>query len=519
MLRVVLLLGSLLGATVASPILVPEECARSSEVWCRDLQAAARCGVVEHCQRAVWSKPAAKSLPCTVCLDVAAAMGSGLRPEATESDILGSLTKTCEWLPSPESLARCKAMVDTHSPAILSMLGGAPGGSQVQLCAALTLCEPLQWDLAAPGGLLSPEGGSEAVAPFLANGALSFRPQQAPGSAVCQDCVQLISGLQEALGSNLSLAQGRVQEQCESLGLGLAVLCKNYIRQLFVPAEQALRLLPPREVCVDGGFCEELRGPSRVPTQVAAVDGVPSLELGLPEKNIEMQMSSGLTCEVCMDVVKRLDQWLVSNSTEALIRRTLERVCSIMPTTMVQQCVTMVDNYSPTLVQLLSGITPEKACDTLRLCPHRRRRLARAVPTPPAVLLDEENEGTFCNGCRRLFRMSAQNLELQSTQRDILMAFKGGCSILPLAYRFQCAHFVTQYEPVFIQSIKEMMEPVGLCKKVGACHAPQTPLLGTDQCVLGPSFWCRSQEAAEMCNALQHCHRLQWKRVHFHTSV
>ncbi|XP_008571242.1 PREDICTED: proactivator polypeptide-like 1 [Galeopterus variegatus] len=517
MLCALLLLPSLLGAATASPTSGPQECAKGSEVWCQDLQAAILCGAVGHCQRAIWSKTPAKSLPCDVCQDVAAAAGYGLNPNATESNVLALVLKTCMWLPSKESSARCRRMVDAHSSVVLNMLAGAPGSAPAQVCTALTLCEPLQRHLAIPGPT-SKEDMAEAVAPFMAKEPLSFHPPQMPGGAVCLDCVRLVSRLQDALQSNLTLAEVNIQEQCESLGTGLALLCKNYIRQFFAPAEQTLRLLPPQEICGKGGFCEDLRGPAHL-APVAAVDRVPSLEPVLPRKKSEIQMTASLTCEVCMDVVKQLDQWLMSNSSEVLIIQALERVCSIMPASILQQCITLVDTYSPSLMQLVAKVTPERVCTTIRLCSSRRRTRAvhGAYATALPLLMDEENQGSFCNGCKRLLSVSSRNLESKSTKRDILMAFKSGCRILPLPYMVQCNRFVTEYEPVLIESLMDMMDPVAVCKKVGACHAPRTPLLGTDQCVIGPSFWCKSQEAAELCNAVEHCQLRVWKETPFHT--
>uniref|UniRef100_A0A8C6I4D1 Proactivator polypeptide-like 1 n=1 Tax=Mus spicilegus TaxID=10103 RepID=A0A8C6I4D1_MUSSI len=513
MLCALILWSGLLGAARASPISVPRECAKGSEVWCQDLQAAAKCRAVRHCQGAVWNKPTVKSLPCSVCQDVAAAAGNGVNPGATESDILTSVMKTCEWLPSQESSAKCKWMVNNHSAAVLSMLSGTQETDLASVCTALTLCEPLQRHLAETTSErpLTQEDANEVMAPFLSNGALSFHPSQMPEGAVCHDCVQLISLLQDALESNLTLAEVTVQNQCQSMGPGLAALCENYIHRQFVPAKQTLQSLPPQEVCRKGGFCE--RESAHWLTRVAAVDGVPSLEMEMPRTN-ELQMQLGLTCDVCLNVVQELDKWLVTNSTEALISHTLERVCTVVPEPLVQQCITLVDTYSPELVQLVSKVTPEKVCETIKLCGSKRRArsISRAVATTPSLPVDEENQGSFCQGCKRLLGMSSQNLDHKSTKRDILNAFKGGCRILPLPYVMQCNRFVAEYEPVLIESLKFMMNPTDLCKKMGACHGPKTPLLGTDQCVMGPSFWCKSPEAAEMCDALEHCQRLVWKK-------
>ncbi|XP_023378162.1 proactivator polypeptide-like 1 [Pteropus vampyrus] len=516
MLRALLLLPSLLGAALASPIAGPQECTKGPAVWCQDLHAATRCGAVGHCRSAVWTEPSARSLPCDVCLDVVAAASDGLNPGATETDILALLTKTCEWLPSQDASAKCKGMVDTHSSTVLNMLREAPGSSAAQLCAALTLCQPRQGHLAPPGPLPG-DDASEAVARFMTHGPLSFHPTQMPEDTVCRDCVQLVTQLQNAVGSNVSgLAEATTEKQCESLGPDLVFLCKNYILRVLAPAEQTLQLVLPEDTCRMGGFCEELWGPAPL-AHGADADGVPSLEPVSPRKMSEVQMHAGLTCEVCLQVIQELDQWLESNSTEALISRALERVCSMMPKAIEQQCVTLVDAYSPSLMQLVTRITPEKVCNTIRLCRSRRRARAihRAPETTPSPLLDGDNQGSFCNGCKRLLGVSARNLDRKSTQRGILRAFKGGCSILPLLYRVQCNRFVDEYEPVLIASLMEMMDPAALCAKAGACHAPRGALLGTDQCVMGPSFWCRSPEAAEMCDAVEHCQRHMWKATRF----
>uniref|UniRef100_A0A8C4L6A5 Proactivator polypeptide-like 1 n=1 Tax=Equus asinus asinus TaxID=83772 RepID=A0A8C4L6A5_EQUAS len=204
MLQALLPLLGLLGAALTSPVSGPQECAKGPAVWCQDLQVATRCGAVGHCQSAIWSKPTAKTLPCDVCLDVAAASSHGLNPDATETDIL-----------------------------------------------------------------------------------------------------------------------------------------------------QTLRLAPPKEICRKRGFCEELREPALLAHTI--------------------QMKSLLTCEVCLEVVQELDQWLESNSTETMISHTLERVCSKMPAPIVQQCVTLVDTYSPSLVQLVASVAPEKVCKAIRLCRSQRR--------------------------------------------------------------------------------------------------------------------------------------------------
>lgn len=37
-------------------------------------------------------------------------------------------------------------------------------------------------------------------------------------------------------------------------------------------------------------------------------------------------------------------------------------------------------------------------------------------------------------------------------------------------------------------------------QKIGACPAARKPLLGTERCVWGPSYWCQNMETATLCN-------------------
>ncbi|XP_054993353.1 proactivator polypeptide-like 1 [Sorex araneus] len=518
MLYTLLLLPGLLGASLAGPVPSPRECAWGTAAWCRDLRSAAACGAVEHCRGAVWSQAPAKSLSCMLCRDVVAAANNGLNPDATQTDVLALLAKICEWLPSPVSAAGCRRMVAAQSSAVLGLLSGGPGSAPAQACMALTLCQPLQRRPASLGPVDWGEPSGEA-APSAGSEALRFHPSPSAEGAACRACVGLMSRLQAAAGSHLlGVAEVSVQEECVVLGPGLAPLCETYIHQLLAPAQPALATTTPRQICFRGGFCERPEGTVRR----AQAPAVPSLELAAPRRRGEVQMQAGLTCEVCMQVVQELDQWLETNRTEALISHSLEQVCRFMPPTIMQQCVTLVDSYSPSLVQLITRVTPEKVCTAVHLCSSRRRarslREARgahsshaATTTPSSLLHDLENQGSFCGACKRLLGVSTRNLDSKSTKRDILAAFKGGCSVLPLPYTAQCSRFVTDYEPVLIESLREVMDPEALCRKMGACHLPHTTLLGTDQCVLGPSLWCRSPELAEMCGATEHCRRHMWK--------
>uniref|UniRef100_I3LKW4 Prosaposin n=2 Tax=Sus scrofa TaxID=9823 RepID=I3LKW4_PIG len=262
------LLAGLLGAALASPVLGLRECTRGSAVWCQNVKTASDCGALQHCLQTVWNKPTVKSLPCDICKDVITAAGDMLKDNATEQEILVYLERTCDWLPKPNMSATCKEIVDSYFPVILDMIKGQmskPG----EVCSALNLCESLQKHLAELTQQKQLESNqipeldlAEAVAPFMANIPLLLYPQDGSSSKprpkadgdVCQDCIQMVTDLQNAVRTNSTFVEALVnhaKEECDRLGPGMADMCKNYISQYSEIAIQMMMHMVgwPKGVC------------------------------------------------------------------------------------------------------------------------------------------------------------------------------------------------------------------------------------------------------------------------------
>uniref|UniRef100_F7F388 Prosaposin n=1 Tax=Macaca mulatta TaxID=9544 RepID=F7F388_MACMU len=468
------LLASLLGAALASPVLGMKECTRGSAVWCQNVKTASDCGAVKHCLQTVWNKPTVKSLPCDICKDVVTAAGDMLKDNATEEEILVYLEKTCDWLPKPNMSASCKEIVDSYLPVILDIIKGEmsrPG----EVCSALNLCESLQKHLAELNHQKQLESNkipeldmTEVVAPFMANIPLLLYPQDGPRSKpqpkdngdVCQDCIQMVTDIQTAVRTNSTFVQAlveHVKEECDRLGPGMADMCKNYISQYSEIAIQMMMHMQPKEICALVGFCDEVKEmpmQTLVPAKVASKNVIPALELVEPIK--------------------------VPGVTE------------------------VVDTYGSSILSiLLQEVSPELVCSMLRLCSGTRLPALTVHVTQP-------KDGGFCEVCKKLVGYLDRNLEKNSTKQEILAALEKGCSFLPDPYQKQCDQFVAEYEPVLIEILVEVMDPSFVCLKIGACPSAHKPLLGTEKCVWGPSYWCQNTETAAQCNAVEHCKRHVW---------
>ncbi|XP_036911723.1 prosaposin isoform X2 [Sturnira hondurensis] len=519
-------LASLLGAAVASPVLGLRECTRGSAVWCQNVKTAADCGAVKHCLQTVWNKPTVKSLPCDICKDVITAADNMLKDNATEQEILVYLEKTCDWLPKPDMSASCKEIVDSYLPVILDMIKGEmsnPG----EVCSSLSLCQSLQKRLAELNHQKQLESNkipeldiAEVVSPFMANIPLLLYPQDGPrkepqpkaGGDVCQDCVQLVTDIQTAVRTNSTFVEALVQharEQCDRLGPGMADMCKNYINQYSDLAIQMMMHMDqqPKDICGLVGFCDQVKEvPMQplLPAKVVSENVIPALELVEPIKKDSVQAKPDVTCELCEYVVKEVVKLIDSNKTEEEIIHAFDKICSKLPTSLSEECQEVVDTYGRSILSiLLQEASPELVCSLLHLCSSQRRQAL-------TVHVAQQEDGGFCEVCKKLVGYLDQNLEKNSTKEEILAALEKGCNFLPDPYNKQCDQFVTEYEPVLIEILVEVMEPSYVCSKIGVCPAARKPLLGTERCVWGPGYWCQNMETATLCNAVEHCKRHVW---------
>jgi saposin len=74
-------------------------------------------------------------------------------------------------------------------------------------------------------------------------------------------------------------------------------------------------------------------------------------------------------CSLCKYVVAYVDAVIQTNKSEAAIDSALEKVCTILPHSINESCVKLVDQYGPVLVELIAkDATPSVVCNALKLC-------------------------------------------------------------------------------------------------------------------------------------------------------
>ncbi|XP_058507775.1 prosaposin [Solea solea] len=521
-------------SAVATPLLGTEQCARGPPYWCQNVKTASLCGAVTHCSQNVWNKPQMKTVPCDLCKEVLMVVEQILKENATQGEVLGYLEKACQLIPDQSMAAECKEMVDDYFPIIMGILTGELEDPSV-VCGAIGLCKSQQAVLAkieaqAQEQLKSNEipqiDLSHPVFPFLLNVPQLLYPQEAPKQEapkqdtndVCQDCIKFLTDAQEEAKTNASFVDSliaNIESQCDLMGPGLAAMCKQYVSQYGTLVVDMLMNMEPKDLCVHAGFCTAALKKStpmlklQVAQTVPATKAVPALKMVPATKIVSdkpmVRVRDSPKCAICEYVMKQLEDMLEDQTTEEEVIHSVEKVCTFLPSTLTAQCKDLIETYGQAIIELLvQQADPKTICTVLALCTDASRAFV-----PP---LDESlyKTGGYCEVCKMAVNYIDGILEKNATEEQIEEAVRKVCRFLPESFQTQCDQMIVQYEPMMVQLLLQMLDPEFVCMKVGACPEGGPMLLGMEQCIWGPSFWCKSMQTAIRCNAVAHCKRHVW---------
>merc|ERR1712045_949610 len=87
-----------------------------------------------------------------------------------------------------------------------------------------------------------------------------------------------------------------------------------------------------------------------------------------------------LLCDICIDVITDLDQWLTSDSTEDQIVEWIEQVCDFLSAIVPEAiCKSLIESQIPAIIDGLvnDNLNPQELCNSIGAC-------SEATPTTPA---------------------------------------------------------------------------------------------------------------------------------------
>merc|ERR1712212_1199959 len=141
-------------------------------------------------------------------------------------------------------------------------------------------------------------------------------------------------------------------------------------------------------------------------------------------------------------------------------------VCSLLPSTIRQECTALVNEYGPAILNILTQeLNPSLVCTTLGLC--QAKEVSKSVKK-----IDLENRYT-CLFCEFVMKELQSILGEKSTEEEIENALGKVCSLLPSSFSSECEQFVNTFTPTLVQLLQEI-SPSVVCNDLGMCRSSKT---------------------------------------------
>merc|ERR1712055_1014603 len=94
-----------------------------------------------------------------------------------------------------------------------------------------------------------------------------------------------------------------------------------------------------------------------------------------------------LLCDICIDVITDLDQWLTSDSTEDQIVEWIEQVCDLLSALVPEAiCKSLIESQIPAIIDGLvnDNLNPQELCGSIGACTDPSTP-APTTPVPPTA--------------------------------------------------------------------------------------------------------------------------------------
>lgn len=270
-------------------------------------------------------KPKAQPL-CDICKLVLQQVDIVLGDNRTEPEVERALDKACTYFPETIQ-AECQSFVNAYAPAVINLL--------IQEIKPSEVCKKL--------GLCKEEATVQTHLPHTI--------EEAPADDLeCAVCHAIIAEINNIIGEDRSEQAiiKAVEVVCDFLSGDLKLQCKSEVEN-YGPAVLDLlqHMDDPKAVCRVLKACSE-----------AEVEPQPQSPPGESE-----------TCIICRTLATYAGEALNDQVTEQEIVKLLEDVCSVLPGNLMNQCVVLVEQFAPMLIELLAEKDdPLQVCRALKLC-------------------------------------------------------------------------------------------------------------------------------------------------------
>nr|CAB3260858.1 uncharacterized protein LOC100176110 [Phallusia mammillata] len=218
---------------------------------------------------------------------------------------------------------------------------------------------------------------------------------------------------------------------------------------------------------------------------------------------VKVAAKSDEFCVICQLVMGELDKLLNENSTENEIVAALEKVCSILPGELKEECDDFLKSIGPAILELLiKKLSPADVCPALNLCPKLMNKVKN----------DFVSAGELCDVCKIVITFVDQELSANATEAELEAELKKVCAQVPGELKDTCDDLVQQYTPDILKLLDNIFDPDYVCLHLKLCTSARPKVIvGANPCTYGPSYWCKNEQTARECHALKHCQQHIWE--------
>ncbi|GAB1599186.1 prosaposin-like isoform X2 [Argonauta hians] len=303
---------------------------------------------------------------CEVCKLFISRLESFLKDQSTEKEIADMLDKVCQLLPGSYSKS-CQNFINTYTAGIISLL--------IQELKPEVICESLN------------------VCSSSGNTNLGLSDQTG-----CVYCTKIIHEASQNLKVNSDMTEtefkaylikacqngGQFTAICHSAAEKYSATVYNALKKGESPSSVCgvLDLCPAKMIKAQTEhffvvFCEILKA-TGINTECRDLASI-SKEMHaakLPSKELGVKVKSGALCYACTLLVGEMEEKLTSKSTEAEIRKMVDKMCDEISPEIEHECDALM-NYEDELIKLLVNRYPaKKVCQMLQVCSTSQLKLA-----------------------------------------------------------------------------------------------------------------------------------------------
>ncbi|XP_077529784.1 prosaposin [Haemaphysalis longicornis] len=365
-----------------------------------------------------------------------------LKKKETEEELKQLVDKLCQLCPS-KYRGKCISTLNTYVDTLISLV--LQEFTPEQICQELGFC-----------------ASTNVSAPSV--------PPKKVSDDECDLCQVIVKFVYDELKDHKTEEEVKqaLDKVCSLLPDSLKQKCVDTVNTYYdMLVNLIIQGFTPEQVCQELGLCPSsaLRKP---------------VESKVPEKVSDEQ------CALCEIVVKMIYNELKDQKTEEEIKAALDKVCTLLPNSLQQRCVSTVNTYFDQLVVIITqGLTPEEACQELGICPQG----SKSVPPSPAVF-PKRSSDAVCIVCESMVQFAYNELKDNKTEEEVQKFLDNVCSRLPISLGEQCMYVVNTYYDVLVQFILHGITPEQACQQIHLCPAALKPAPTTSPVKTADSEQC-----------------------------